>query len=297
MIISGISESTLLALTVASAAFVLALLMAVLYIVGFWMTLQKMGRHDFASLVPLYGDWELARGAGLGPLLATLFAVLSIGSTVCLVVALFGVDYEAIRAQLVLLTLMPVDDLPATVLSYLQGLVIDFYDNNTALVIAAAVFVILHFLMMVVVYFGIARSFRHGVFCTLAMIIFPWITFLILGCSRGQVYEGPALNPYRHMPANRSWASMVQARKDTFGSNAPLAMALLGMIMGATFMTIPGVILCFLALVRNGADKGKPLAHAKTSMTTLTALFGILISIAVVAGYFALRFLSNSHFS
>lgn len=280
----------------ALAGSVLILLLGILYYAGFWGTLQKMGRHDFAALVPFYGSWELARGAGLGPGASTIFVLLAVGQVACSVLVLFNVDYSMFAYGFNFTAQVPIqfvlENLSANVQDYMREL----YSQNAVAILVWAVLAAVSFLMYLVVLFGVARSFGHGIGYMLGLLIFPFLFFMVLGYARKQVYTGPYLDKDQRFRPRLPWETLVRARMATFGSNAPLALALMGMVMGVFLLTVPAIVLCIVALAKNGAEKGKPLTAAKRTMTTVVAVLGILLSLAALALFLFLGYAANGHY-
>lgn len=284
-----------LALAALAASLVL-LLMGVLYFAGLWGTLQKMGRHDFAALVPFYGSWELARGAGMGPGGATFFVLLAIGQVACSVMVLFDVDYSMFAAGFNFTAQVPTEFILENLSSNMRDYALQLYGRNAVVLLVMAVLAVVSFVMLVVICFGIARSFGHGFGYTLGLLILPFLFFMVLGYSRRQVYNGPYLDKDQRFRPRLPWETLVRARMATFGSNAPLALALMGMAMGMFLMTPPAIVLCIVALAKNGAEKGKPLTAAKRTMTTVAALVGILLALAVLGLFLFLGYAADNHY-
>ncbi len=284
-----------LALAALAASLVL-LLMGVLYFAGLWGTLQKMGRHDFAALVPFYGSWELARGAGMGPGGATFFVLLAIGQVACSVMVLFDVDYSMFVAGFNFTAQVPTEFILENLSSNMRDYALQLYGRNAVVLLVMAVLAVVSFVMLVVICFGIARSFGHGFGYTLGLLILPFLFFMVLGYSRRQVYNGPYLDKDQRFRPRLPWETLVRARMATFGSNAPLALALMGMAMGMFLMTPPAIVLCIVALAKNGSEKGKPLTAAKRTMTTVVALVGILLALAVLGLFLFLGYAADNHY-
>lgn len=280
----------------ALAGSVLVLLLGILYFAGLWGTLQKMGRHDFAALVPFYGSWELARGAGLGPGAATVFVLLALGQVVCSTLVLFNVDYSMLASGFNFTAQVPMEFILENLSSNMREYAVQLYSQNTVVFLVWAVLAVISLLMYLVILFGVARSFGHGIGYVLGLIILPFLFYMILGYSRRQVYTGPYLDKDQRFRPRLPWETLVHARMATFGSNAPLALALMGMVMGLVLLTVPAIVLCIVALAKNGAEKGKPLTAAKCTMTTVVAVLGILLSLAVLALFLFLGYAANSHY-
>ncbi len=290
-------ETLLIAMAVVLSV---SVFVSILYYVGLWKTLQKMGRHDFAALVPGYHLWEFSRGAGFGPglsfvLVALFAATLILG---CVVQFLTPHAFTLSLFWNAVPLMLPGDgtvDIQA-VGAFLGDWGLGLYGRHETLILVLAVVAALFLLLWIYACYGVARSFGHGFFFALGLLILPFLFLTILGCGRSQRYGGPYLDRQGRSGVQANWPQLVSARKATFGSNAPLAMALMGMVLGAVFLTIPGIVLCIVALVKNGADKGKPLAGAKCTATTVVALLGILISLAVLAAFFFLGSFANSFY-
>lgn len=290
-------NSILGALVAVLVTLVVTALVGILHYVGLWKTLQKMGRHDFAALVPFYGPWEFARGAGFGPLIATLMALLLVAQAACWAVVAYGIDFGEFQRVYLVMSLTPAADVPADLAAWIQDWADGFMAQNLNLMLAIGAMAAFYLILHIAACYGVARSFGHGIGYMLGLVILPFLFLMVLGCSRRQVYDGPFLDMKQRLQPRLDWAGLVQARKATFGSNAPLALALLGMGSGMLLGTLPGIVLCILALARNSAEKGKPLASAKCTMTTVTAVLGILLSLAMVAALMALRMAANSLYS
>lgn len=289
-----LEEAFLWGLAIAGA---ILLLLQVLRSIGLWMTLQKMGRHDFAALIPGYGYWELSRGAGFSAPIAAL-SVIVYGLACAGLVFILGTIQQALTAPGPLLSLY---------LSMLSGW--DVFLGSVAigavevvrnglmsgdwLLVGSVAAIVLFLLLLICVYWGVVRSFDRGFLMVLGLLILPSIFFLVIGCSSRRPYRGPFFDRYHHSSIAMDWPALVKARMDTFGSNAPLALALIGMLLGASLAVIPSVILCIIALKRNGHEKGKPLAGPKRSVTTFVALFGIVLALGLGAAFY---FLDGSSF-
>lgn len=269
-----------------AVAFLAILLLQLLTLIGWWRTLQKMGRHDFAALVPGYNLWELSRGAGFTVGLAAFFVIVyAVQSLVPLVIAV-GLDYQSLALQLVLVFSVPVQQVPETLSIWAAGLAQSLFELYGPLLVATVVAGVLAFVLQLYAYYGVARSFGHGVGYVIGLLLFPFIFFMVLGCSSKQRYRGPYLDKTSVAAMQLPWDSLVTARRNTFGSNAPLALALGGLAMGAVLLSIPGIALCIAALVKNSGEKGKPLAVAKCTVTTVVSVLGIVISVGLVAFLF-----------
>lgn len=267
--------------------YLVLIVLEIVQLIGMWCLLQKMGRHDFAALIPGYSQWEYARGAGFNVGFALLFVVSLIGFWAFLYGYLFTVSIPLITTSvsdpLFLYTAYSgsasLYDLVLTTLT--NRLIVDVQLLNPW-IIGALIAAALYLVFYLVATYGVAKSFDHGIFYMLGIIILPFIFIPILGCSRKQHYHGPHFNKELRNSNADLWDSAVRARLQAFGSNAPLALSLFGLICGMSFLSIPGVVLCIIALVRNSTDKGKPLSGAKYGATKVVSIIGIIMSILVV---------------
>ena len=269
-----------------------ALILAIIYYVGYWCLLQKMGRHDFAALGPGYGLWEYARGAGLGCGLATFMLLALIASMACgdVFVATFGYDgfWEDFSYAFVL-----AGDNGAGAVRFALDLLVTQFTRFNPLLYSCLIFAAIYIVLYLYASYGVARSFGHGIGFTLGLVILPIIFIPILGGSRNQKYSGPYLDRNKRPGVVQDWAGAVEARVDAFGSNAPLALALMGMVMSATLMTLPGIVISLIALVRNRQEKAKPLSRPKHTATTIIGWLGILIGVGMLALLLVLGGLAN----
>lgn len=247
------------------------------YYVGYWLVLQKMGRVDFAALVPVYRRWELARGTGLGRAFSFVYVLFSEVALVLGVVlqtnAMGAVSNYAFMRRY---GSTAFDSSAAS--DQLREQLLEGNPLAISFIVACVVFLILE----VRVLYGVARSFDHGVPFTLGLIVLPAVFFAVLGCSAKQRYVGPVADKaYRENPRD-DWSQLVKARVATFGSNAPLALSLLGMLSGGFGFSLPAFVFCIAGLVMNGSEKDKPLATAKYRATMIIGILGLVITIVVL---------------
>lgn len=275
---------------------VVVLVLSIVYYVGYWCLLQKMGRHDFAAIVPGYAVWEYGRGAGLSCGLSWILVLGWLAYSILGATFLTTFGYEGFWNDF-WYAFMFAGDGGAGALDFATELLkMQFAQFNPHLycfLLAAVFFLVLNLYAS----YGVARSFDHGIAFMLGLVIVPFVFVPLLGGSSAQTYQGPYLDQSQQSLGVQNWTVAVEARLDAFGSNAPFALALVGMMLGAVCVSLPGIALSIIALVRNRYEKDKPLSRPKYSATLAIGWLGILISIAVPAVVLALGLLTNAVYS
>lgn len=265
-------------------AFASLMVIALIELIGMWCLLQKMGRHDFAALVPGYNIWEYSRGAGFAAPVSVLFILLLLAFIVCSSVY-FQSFYTTMFSNRIFglnlflsITAGSSYAFDLFTNAWVTQFLFDLQTFNPWLIALMITFV-LYVIFYIVATYGVAKSFGHGIVFTIAMLLFPFIFIPLLGISKGQRYHGPHFDKKLRGGSGQLWAAAVEARIQAFGSNAPLALSIIGLILSMLCMPIPALVLYIIALVRNRADKGKLLSGAKRTATIVIVIIGIIISI------------------
>lgn len=258
----------------------IAIVLGILELIGMWCLLQKMGRHDFAALIPGYDMWEYSRGAGFNGGLSILYVTAFVAFLFC--VCGFSAAISPVLRDTFLSIPIDMDagSLCAVLGSAFMGRLELAIRSFDPWLIGAAIALIVYAVLYIVATFGIAKSFGHGVLCTIGIVIVPFIFLPLLGCSKKQQYANPYFDKsLRGQNDAHKWASAVHARKQAFGSNAPFALSLIGLCMSMVFLPVPSIVLCIIALVRNNKDKGISLAAPKRIATLVISILAIILSI------------------
>lgn len=275
--VSLYSGQLLLLMTILSG---IIIVLGILELVGMWCLLQKMGRHDFAALIPGYDMWEYSRGAGFNVGLS----VLLVAAFAAFVFCICGFSMSISPALTNTLLSLPIDMDAGSLSAILASAFMSRLDvallSFDPWLVGAAIALIIYVVLYIIASFGISRSFGHGVPYTIGIVILPFVFLPLLGCSHEQCYRNPYFDKtLRGQDDARKWASAVHARMQAFGSNAPLALSLVALCMSMAFLPIPSIVLSIIALVRNNRDKGVSLAMPKRIAALVISIIAIIVSI------------------